>query len=93
MEPFEAGIQQVYTEIRESLALILEDVLPTGSEHGQHALISLDDAVSNNWDELVRAFWRGAAEEFSEDQGKRTISDRSLTFWGPDRHSGRNRKR
>lgn len=54
--PIDNGIQQVYIDIRESLELILR------ADETTDILSSLDDAVSNNWDELMDSFYRGIAE-------------------------------
>lgn len=53
-------MQAVYDNIRESIALLLRDALVDSTE--QHRKIngilnSLDDAVSNNWEELMESFW------------------------------------
>ncbi len=58
--PIEAGVQQVYTEVRESLALIL---LAWPKATPDEVLTTLDDAVSNNWDDLMASFWKAAAVE------------------------------
>lgn len=64
--PIEGGVQQVYIEIRDSLDLILQSEhgrVPTSSDPVQDVLISLDDAISNNWDYLMASFWRGVVQD------------------------------
>lgn len=68
VNPIENGVQQTYIEIRESIELLLGGIedhdgfLFTGNQL-REILVSLDDAVSNNWDELMTAFWRGVAQD------------------------------
>jgi hypothetical protein len=79
--PIEGGIQQVYVALRESLELILSagvgaelyadaaDACLSGRNPAaleQQVLRSLDDALSNNWDELLASFWRGVAADVVE---------------------------
>lgn len=66
--PIENGVQQVYNDVRESLALILWAELPVEdhvsvNERTAAILNSLDDAVSNNWDELMHGFWEGVRQD------------------------------
>jgi hypothetical protein len=71
-DPIDGGVQQAYIEIREALELILAlgvgpelyaEAVDNPQALAQQVLISLDDAVSNNWDELMVAFWRGVAQD------------------------------
>lgn len=59
MDPIEGGVQQVYNDIRESLELILQASGMVDEIERQTILVCLDDAISNNWDELMRSFWAG----------------------------------
>jgi hypothetical protein len=59
--PIEDGVQTVYYEIRESLSLILQ-ASPLHTKEQESVLVSLDDAISNNWDELMESFWKGVKE-------------------------------
>ena len=83
MNPIEGGIQQVCINLRESLELILSagvgaelyadaaDACLAGLNPAaleQQVLRSLDDAISNNWDELLAAFWRGVAADVIENE-------------------------
>lgn len=66
--PIENGVQQVYNDVRESLELILQAELSEQDHALRSALMhtilySLDDAISNNWDELMRSFWQGVAQD------------------------------
>lgn len=63
--PIENGVQQVYIDVRESLEMILFAEVETSDVH-QAILRSLDDAISNNWDELMRSFWRGVQQDVEE---------------------------
>ncbi len=60
--PHEDGVQAVYDDIHGSLALILS-VSDVSVTERCNILNSLNDAVSNNWDELMASFWRGVAGE------------------------------
>lgn len=73
--PMENGVQQAYIEIREAIELLL-NFLPQDERNYaltqsqvQEILVSLDDAVSNNWDELMAAFWRGVKQEIDYMEG------------------------
>lgn len=83
MNPIEGGIEQAIVEIRSSLELILSagvgaelyadaaDACLAGRNPAaleQQVLRSLDDAISNNWDELIAAFWRGVAADVIENE-------------------------
>jgi hypothetical protein len=59
IDPIENGVQQAYQEIRESIELLLFERF--GNVDG--ILRALDDAVSNNWVELMRAFWIGVRQD------------------------------
>lgn len=67
--PIEGGVEQAYQEIRSSLELILNETfqpMSNGSANGEKirsVLLSLDDALSNNWDMLMDSFWLGVAED------------------------------
>ena len=65
-ECIENGVQQVYAEIRESLELILGQEVDWGPTR-RAVLNSLDDAVSNNWDELMASYWKGVAQDLQPD--------------------------
>lgn len=60
--PIENGVQQAYQDIRASLELILYQEVSTGDVR-QAILLSLDDAVSNNWGELMASFWQGVKQD------------------------------
>lgn len=59
--PIEDGVQQVYIELRDSLSLILLAENVDGVK-STAILLSLDDAISNNWDHLMESFWKGVKE-------------------------------
>jgi hypothetical protein len=71
INPIENGVQQVYTEIREALELILmADLGPDDPIRPVlEKLIELDDALGNNWDELMAAFWRGVRQDIDLMEG------------------------
>ena len=64
VNPIENGVQQAYQEIRSSLELVLGSEV--GTQTRELILTSLDDAVSNNWDELMLSFWVGVAQDVRE---------------------------
>lgn len=72
INPMENGVQQSYMEVRDALEVILHlgvgtelyaDAADNPTALVQQVLTSLDDAISNNWDELMAAFWRGVAQD------------------------------
>jgi hypothetical protein len=64
--PIENGVQQVYQEIRESLSLILRWNFQRDVEMVDISLTELDDAISNNWDELMSSFWQGVKQDIPD---------------------------
>lgn len=62
--PIEDAIEHVYNEIKSSLDLILDAELPdVPANIRSRILVSLDDAIGNNWDELVGSFYAGLGGE------------------------------
>lgn len=61
--PIEGGLEQAYQEIRSSLEMILNWNFQRDTEMVAISLTELDDALSNNWQALVAAFWRGVAQD------------------------------
>jgi len=62
--PIENGVQQVFTEIRDSLALLMQSEVQDPDVRAA-VLLGLDDAISNNWDDLMASFWQGVKEEIA----------------------------
>lgn len=56
------GLQAAYKDIRESLSLVLSTEI-LDADMRQRILVSLDDAISNNWDHLMNTF----AEAFDDE--------------------------
>jgi hypothetical protein len=63
--PIENGLQQAYYDIRSSLELILGAELGTLDAKTTSILNSLDDAISNNWDDFMLCFWRGVRQDIN----------------------------
>lgn len=63
INPIENGVQQAYQEIRESMRMILLWNFQRDTDTVERSLKELDDAVSNNWDELMASFWQGVKQD------------------------------
>jgi hypothetical protein len=91
--PIEGGVEQAYQEIRSSLELIMNETFKPISDDSaighsiRQTLLSLDDAVSNNFEELMDAFWLGVGEDVANSTKANTYDhhiDRQAIYGGSD---------